>query len=99
VEKYQDMVYRTPGPYSRQGGTYDTMGVSSRAAHDAALANGWFNTLPEAIAGKTSLVEVKENAPPTREELEQKARELGVKFSKNTKDEQLNELIEKALKG
>ncbi|MEY4761252.1 MAG: hypothetical protein RLZZ200_1108 [Pseudomonadota bacterium] len=98
MEKYQDMVYRCPGPYSRAGGTYDTKGVNSRAEHDAALNDGWFNTMPEAIAGNASVVETPaDDKPPTRAELEQKATELGIKFDKKTKDEDLAKKIAGAL--
>lgn len=98
MEKYQDMVYRTPGPYSGNGFTYDTKGVNSKAEHDAAVQDGWFNTMPEAIAGKASLVETPaDDKPPTRGELEQKAKELGIKFDKKTKDEDLAKKIADAL--
>ena len=94
---YADMVYRDGGPYARKGGTYDTKGVSSREEHDQALEDGWFNTLPEAIAGKSAVVDVKDDEPPTREELEQKAKELGIKFDKKTSDEALAKKIAEAL--
>lgn len=40
-----------------------------------------------------------EQNPPTREELEQKANELGIKFDGRTTDRKLLEKIEEALKG
>lgn len=40
-----------------------------------------------------------ENAPPTREELEQKANELGIKFDGRTTDRKLLEKIEEFLRG
>lgn len=40
-----------------------------------------------------------EIAPPTREELEQKANELGIKFDGRTTDRKLLEKIEEALRG
>lgn len=98
MDKYQDMVYKNGGPYARKGGTYDTKGVNSREEHDEALKNGWFNTLPEAIAGKAAVVELPpDEKPPTRAELEQKAKELNIKFSKSTTDEVLAANIAKAL--
>lgn len=97
MEKYQDMVYRCPGPYVRERGTYDTKGVNSKEEHDAALKDGWFNSLPEAVAGKSAVVEVKEDAPPTRAELEQKAKELNIKFDKKVTDEVLAKKISEAL--
>jgi hypothetical protein len=97
MEKYQDMVYRCPGPYSRKGGTYDTKGVNSKEEHDEALANGWFRTLPEAIEGKSAVIEVPEDKPPTRAELEQKAKELNIKFDKKVTDKDLAAKIAAAL--
>lgn len=40
-----------------------------------------------------------ETAPPTREELEQKANELGIKFDGRTTDRKLLEKIEEVLRG
>lgn len=40
-----------------------------------------------------------DNAPPTREELEQKCRELGIQFDRRFKDARLAEMIKKALEG
>lgn len=97
MEKYQDMVYKCPGPHSRAGGTYDTKGVNSKEEHEAALEAGWFNTLPEAVAGKSSLVELPADAPPTRKELEQKAKELNIKFDKKVTDKDLAAKITAAL--
>src|SRR4051812_33387299 len=98
-KKYEDMVYRCPGPHQRQGGTFDTLGVNSKEEHAAALRDGWFNTLPEAIAGKAALIELPPaELAPTREELEQKAKELGIKFDKKTTDDALLEKIDKALR-
>lgn len=39
------------------------------------------------------------NSPPTREELEQKANELGIKFDGRTTERKLLEKIEEALRG
>ena len=66
---------------------------------------GWFATVPEAIAGKHDEPleesgddsENDEVAPPTRAELEKKAKELGIKFDGRTSDEKLFKLITDAL--
>ena len=96
-EIYQDMVYKCPGPYTRAGGTYDTKGVNSPEEHEQALKDGWFRTLPEAIEGKSAVVEVLADKPPTRDELEQKAKELNIKFDKKTSGKDLSDKIAKAL--
>jgi hypothetical protein len=96
--KYSDIVYRCPGPHQRPGGTFDCRGVDSAEGHEQARHEGWFDTLPEAIAGKASLKELPLNdAPPTRKELEQKATELNIKFDKKMSDEVLSKKISDAL--
>ena len=42
-------------------------------------------------------IEVADDAPPTREELEAKATELGIKFDGRTKDKKLGQLIQDKL--
>ena len=60
---------------------------------------GWFASVPEAIDGKHEVVDevVDEVAQPTRPELEAKAKELGIKFTKKTTDDELGQLITTAL--
>lgn len=89
---YPTIVYRTPGAHYASTGTYDYKGVGDDAELDRALSNGWFLTLPEAIAG-----EADDNSAPTREELAIKAVELGIKFDGRTTDRRLADLINQAL--
>lgn len=73
------------------------------------LANGWFPSYEEAVAGKRvdEIIEAAEAfddaldevSEPTRDELEQKAEELGVSFNKRTSDKKLAERIAAALEG
>jgi len=92
---FPTIVYKTPGTHARAGGTYNYRGIEDAAALEAALAEGWFLTLPEAIAGKAD--EPVDNSAPTREELEAKAAELGIQFDGRTTDKKLAEKIEHAL--
>lgn len=95
---YSNMVYRCPGPHQRAGGTYEFRGVTSKAEEDELLRAGWFETLPEAINGRAALKELPPSElPPTRDELEQKAKELGIKFDKKTSDETLSKKISDAV--
>lgn len=67
----------------------------------ALMKDGWFASVPEAIAQKDASDYVKaadENAPPTRDELKQKATELGLVFAGNTGNEKLTAMIAEALK-
>lgn len=122
---FSEVVYRGYGPHQRKGGGFSTLGVYSQEALAAALKDGWYRTLPEAIEAHdnpkpvevapaaTLTVEntggdasgasvaasepVVDTTPPTRSELEQKATELGIKFTKRTTDKKLAELIAQAL--
>lgn len=109
--KFPTMVYRCPGPHQCPGGTYAFLGVSNETALTTALKDGWMLTMPEAmghVAIKTAPVVVPakpselevlgDEVPPTREELEKQAHELGIKFTKKTTDKELNEKIDASLR-
>lgn len=98
---FEEVVYRGFGPHQRNGGGFSTLGVNSEEELAKALADGWFRTLPEAIEAHDNPKAVGEvpadDAPPTRQEMEQKAKELGLKFDGRTSDRKLGDLIAKAL--
>lgn len=97
-DQFPTLVYKGRGPHSRSGGTYDYTAANDQEELDAKLADGWFITLPEAIdAHDQPVVKSEDNAPPTRKELEAKAKELGIKFDKKTTDVELNDSITAAL--
>jgi hypothetical protein len=97
--EFPRLVYRCPGPFPRAGGTYGTKPVNTEAEFDSAVADGWFDTLPDAIEGKPPVPVVPaDDAPPTRDELEAKARELGIKFDGRTTDKKLSAAIDEPLK-
>ena len=85
-------MYRCPGAlrHITRGFLYDKREMDDA---DKAKAEGWFDTLEEA-AGLTAppVVEPAE-APPTRDELEQKAAELGIKFDGRWGDKRLADAI------
>lgn len=115
-----EIVYRVPGKnYGPGSKTYDWMPVKNKEEYEQAIKSGWFNTLEEAVSGKTkSLKRARneegeyigddlstpdvneawvEDSSPTRDEMEAKAKELGISFKKKTKDKQLLALIEEKL--
>lgn len=87
----------------------ETKLAESLADYEQALQNGWFGTVGEATEAKAIVSEVPlsspeaheadagEEAPPTREELEAKATELGIEFSPRIGDKKLAERITAAL--
>ena len=92
---FPTIVYKCPGPHACTGSTYAYLGAADEAELDRALSSGWFRTLPEAMAGDHE--ELPDNSAPTREELEAKAAELGIKFDGRTTDKSLAEKIEFAI--
>ena len=103
---FPTIMYRVPGPHKKpRGGTYGYRGADDQEAFDALLAKGWFPSYEEAAAGK--IIEaaeafedaVDEVSAPTRDELEAKAKELGVSFNARTSDKKLAERIAEALEG
>lgn len=98
--KFPGFVYKSPGRMGRiRKKTYDWSPVQNEEELAAKLAQGWYATRDEAFAPKQltpKQPEVKEDAPPTRAELEQKARELGLKFDGRTSDRKLLKMIEES---
>lgn len=102
---FPTILYKVPGPHSGPGFTYDYAGASDQAAYDALKAQGWHDSLPEAVsppvvepaAPEVASPEPADDAPPTRAELEAKANELGVKFDGRTSDALLLTRINAAL--
>jgi hypothetical protein len=107
------LVYKGEGKYQRLGGGYDFLGAKDEAELQEALSNGWFLTLPEAIdafkakqfaptpvskpSAPVSEPVPDDSAPPTREELEIKATELGIKFDGRYSDKKIAQMIDEAL--
>lgn len=97
---FPTLVYKSPGNHRfRNGKTYRYISVANEDALNRAISDGWNLSKEDAINGKPAELpdEVIDNAPPTREEMEAKARELGVKFDGRTSDRKLLLLITTAL--
>jgi hypothetical protein len=104
VTDFPTIMYRTPGPHPKpRGGTYAYKGAADQAEFDVLIAKGWFPSYEEAVAGKiVAAAEALDDAldvasPPTRDELEAKAKELGVSFNARTSDKTIAERIASAL--
>lgn len=97
------MLYKSPGPHKLHGVMVDYV-IVDEADVEAKLAEGWFKTTLEADAGQSAEeekqeIEEDETRPPSREELEAQANELGLKFRSDIKDDTLLERINEALEG
>ena len=93
---FPTLVYKSPGNHFGPGSsTYDYVGVADAEQLAARLKEGWFKSLSEALAGEAE--EAEDDSLPTREELELKATELGIKFDGRTSDAGLLKKIETAL--
>lgn len=92
------IMYRCPGQlrHITRGFLYDQREM---ADVEKAKAEGWFDTLDEA-AGLSApvVVEIDDDAPPTRDELEQKADELGIKVDGRWSDKRVSDAIAAKLK-
>lgn len=91
-------LFRDGGPFQREGGTYNSLLAQDEDQVSEALGNGWFMTLPEAVEAPKA-PPLKEDAPPSRQELEAKAGELGLSWPKGTRDKTLLAMIESKLAG
>jgi hypothetical protein len=102
MTEFPAMVYKVPGKHVRPYGTYDFAGVNNTEELEAKLKEGWFSSLTEAIDTKkvetvVKAVKTDDVAPPTRQELEEKATELGIKFDGRFSDKKIEQLINEAL--
>jgi hypothetical protein len=91
--------YRVPGAhFGPLGVTYDYRGIDTQEALDAALADGWHESLAAAMAPPVAAPEaapvLADDAPVMRAELEQKAEELGIKVDGRWSDKRLMAEIE-----
>ncbi len=96
------LLYKSPGDhFGPEGKTYSYVGVKTQEELDAKLSDGWHETLADAIAPKAAApaepIIPDDNAAPLRSELEEKAKELGLKFDGRTSDNKLAQKIQEAL--
>lgn len=56
MKDFPRFVFTSPGPCSCQGGTYGAELVQNEKELDAAISAGFFETVPEALAGIVALV-------------------------------------------
>lgn len=89
--KFPTMVYKSPGKHNAgHYRTYDFKGVKDQKEFDKALKEGWSETLPEAL-------EKKPKKSNKREELENLADKLDIKYDGRTSDKKLEDNIDAAI--
>lgn len=109
MDQFPQMLYKAGGPEQIHGANFSTLVVNDAEEHAAAVADGWCETTPDALdaqqaekeraarAAAEAAAKLAEQAgdtkPVTREELEQKATELGIPFSPRVSDKKLGEAI------
>ena len=101
--QYPTLVFKKNNVHPDHGRPYAFKQVWNDFDREALLSTGWSATIKEAISGKPKpKVEAKpepiqdpvatvpnDDEPPTREELEAKAKELGINFDGRTSDAKL----------
>jgi len=100
-DQFPKMLYKAGGAEELHGGNFHTFIAQDEQDEAAALADGWHLTTPEAVeASKPQAVaDETSDEPPTRDELEQKAKELGIEFDGRTGDKTLAKKIAAAVAG
>ena len=92
-------LFKSPGDQWVGGGSFAIEHIEDMTQYHAAKKAGWFDSVPEALAAwKESLAApvVADDAPPTRAEMEQRAKTLGIKFDGRTTDAALLRKISEA---
>ena len=98
MSKFQEFpkgLYRIPGPDVIDGVACELLTVATQADQDAAAADGWRESLSEAQESAAPIAQ--DPAETTREDLEARAAELGLKFDGRTGDKKLAALIAEKL--
>ncbi len=91
--EFPALVFKSGGSEHSQFGKYSYIQVCSDEELTLALQDGWSKTLESAFILDGELVEESTDLPPTREELIQKAKELGIQFHHKLGDEKILKLI------
>lgn len=105
MDQFPQMLFRAGGTEPMHGGNFFTRIVRGEEELAEALAAGWFESTTAATAGNEAAAQVAptaasetpaDDAPPTREEMEQQAAKLGIKVDGRWSDQRLmREIAEK----
>ncbi len=98
MNRFPQAVFRAGGAEMIEGEAFTSRMVQDEDELQAAQSDGFHSTTSEAIAAKLAKEAEEDHddddsAPPTRAELETKAKELGIQFKPQTSDKKLGEAI------
>jgi hypothetical protein len=94
MNDFPRMIYKAGGAEEIHGGRFSTLIAHDADELESALSSGWALTTPEAVeAAKPPAAVPDDSTPPTRDEIERKATELGIKFDGRTSDKKLRYMI------
>lgn len=96
---YSEIVYKKGGNNFGPNGTkYSWLGVKSRDEHARLLREGWHDSLISALSLKAednpTDDTAEDNSAPSRREVVEKAKELGLDFKFNTPTLKLQKMVE-----
>lgn len=94
--KNATMLYKLGNQMQWEGVGYDTVVVDEDDIEEK-LNDGWFRTASEAVADAEQKGDTDLDGDVTRQEMEIKAKELGIKFNHKTSNESLMAKIDEAL--
>lgn len=97
MNNFPMIMYKCPGPFKKpRGGFYNICSVLDESQYLSKLSDGWFPSYAEARNGKLESQsdldnesDIDQYSPPTRDELESKAKALGIIFDGRTSDKKL----------
>jgi hypothetical protein len=89
-------VFRSPGSLVVDGGDVSQSLCEDNKQRTALLADGWHDSIPDALADYVA-DDQEEDAPPTRDEMLEQAAELGITVDKRWSDKTLLAKITEAL--
>lgn len=94
--EFPRMLYRVGEMIALESGKYDFL-IVSESEYESAVADGWHI---DQYAAKAAIepADINQSGEVTREEMEQKASELGLKFDGRTSNKKLLAMIEEAVK-
>jgi hypothetical protein len=107
MTQFPVFLYQCPGTWSGDGFTFGARLANDQGEFDAAVTDGWYPTVPQAVEAWRKPVQVSippapvsvpdDDAPPTREEIEAKCADLGITVHHKHSDSTLLKKIDDAL--